>query len=97
MSNENEYPQRIRGLLEDLRILKEKHLDLQEKFRKEARGANLNFEQMMKLEEKCKEYRNMLSLKRGESISNDQQSKPYHLVVQEEKIDELTKVNGILA
>ena len=57
MTTENDFVGKIKGLMDDLRLAKEKIKEMDEKMKKDERTMKSQFEHMMKLQEKCKELK----------------------------------------
>jgi len=78
ISDETEYPQRINAMLEELRVVKERNRQLEQKFRQEEFRGKQQTEQIVRLEETIRELkqvgkRNAVIGKGGEV------NKPYHV------------------
>ena len=57
ISNQNDYVQKIKSLMDELKFTKEKLKEVDEKQRKEEKTMRSQFEHMIRLEEKCKELK----------------------------------------
>ena len=57
MANENDYPSKIKTLVEEVRYAKDKIRELEEKSRREERNGRQMQEYMVKLEETCREIK----------------------------------------
>jgi TolA-binding protein len=57
MTSENDYVSKIKGLMDELRMAKEKIKEMEEKQKKDEKTMKGQFEHMMKLQEKCKELK----------------------------------------
>jgi TolA-binding protein len=57
MTTENDYVGKIKGLMDELRMAKEKIKEMEEKMKKDEKTMKSQFEHMMKLQEKCKELK----------------------------------------
>lgn len=60
MTTENDYVSKIKGLMDELRMAKEKIKEMDEKQKKDEKTMKGQFEHMMKLQEKCKELKTSL-------------------------------------
>ncbi len=60
MTTENDYVSKIKGLMDELRMAKEKIKEMDEKQKKDEKTMKGQFEHMMKLQEKCKELKSSL-------------------------------------
>ncbi len=57
MTTENDYVSKIKALMDELRMAKEKIKEMDEKQKKDEKTMKGQFEHMMKLQEKCKELK----------------------------------------
>lgn len=57
MTNQNDYVSKIRNLMDELRVAKERLRDLDEKQRREEKTVKSQFDHLIRLEEKCKELK----------------------------------------
>jgi hypothetical protein len=57
MSNEYEYPAKIKQLVEEIRFAKDKIKELEEKSRKDSKTAMMALEYRVKLEEACRDLK----------------------------------------
>lgn len=57
MTTENDYVAKIKGLMDELRLAKERIKEMEEKMKKDEKTMKSQFEHMMKLQEKCKELK----------------------------------------
>jgi GH18 family chitinase len=60
MTTENDYVSKIKALMDELRMAKEKIKEMDEKQKKDEKTMKGQFEHMMKLQEKCKELKTSL-------------------------------------
>ena len=60
MTTENDYVSKIKGLMDELRMAKEKIKEMDEKQKKDEKTMKGQIEHMMKLQEKCKELKTSL-------------------------------------
>jgi TolA-binding protein len=60
MTTENDYVSKIKGLMDELRMAKEKIKEMEEKQKKDEKTMKGQFEHMMKLQEKCKELKSSI-------------------------------------
>ncbi|TNV84743.1 hypothetical protein FGO68_gene14348 [Halteria grandinella] len=67
ITNEHDYPQKIRMLMEELRIAREKNVQMEERLKREERHALQAQERMVGLEERCRDMQNRLRVQRQES------------------------------
>lgn len=63
ITNENDYPMKIKGLVEELRVAREKILALDERVKREEKNAIQSQERMVQLEEICRELKSRLKAK----------------------------------
>jgi hypothetical protein len=63
ITNENDYPNRIKTLVEELRVSRDKIRDLEEKARREEKHSLQIQEYMVKLEETCRDLKHKLKNK----------------------------------
>ena len=68
MSNEFEYPQKIKQLVEEVRWAKDKIKELEEKSRRDFKSTQIALEYRVKLEEVCRELK--LKIKTAYSNNN---------------------------
>ena len=61
MTTENDYVSKIKGLMDELRMAKEKIKEMEEKQKKDEKTMKGQFEHMMRLQEKCKELKASLT------------------------------------
>ena len=74
IQSETEYPQRIKGLIDDLRVSQNHCRELEERLRVEERNSKLNFERMLQLEEKNRKLKKTLNyggVRKKEQIETD--------------------------
>ena len=57
ITNENEYPNKIRNLMEELRVAREKIISLDERVKREEKSSIQAQERMVQVEELCREYK----------------------------------------
>lgn len=57
MTTENDYVSKIKNLMDELRLAREKVKDLEERQKKDEKTVKSQFEHMIKLQEKCKELK----------------------------------------
>lgn len=57
MEKEYDYPTKIRAIMEELKLAKEKIRVLDEKSKREDKNAMQNQEYMVKIEEKCRDLK----------------------------------------
>ncbi len=57
INDENEYPQRIKALLEELRALKERNRQLEQRLRQEEHRGKQSNEVIVRLEENIREMK----------------------------------------
>lgn len=57
MSNEYEYPNKIKHMVEEIRFAKDKIKELEEKNRKDSKAAMVALEYRVKLEETCRDLK----------------------------------------
>ena len=60
MTTENDYVAKIKALMDELRMAKEKIKEMEEKQKKDEKTMKGQFEHMMKLQEKCKELKSSI-------------------------------------
>lgn len=60
MTSETDYPGKIKNLMEELRVAREKIITLDERVKREEKTAIQAQERMIQLEEKCRELKNKL-------------------------------------
>jgi hypothetical protein len=60
MTTENDYVSKIKNLMDELRMAKEKIKEMEEKQKKDEKTMKGQFEHMMRLQEKCKELKSSL-------------------------------------
>ena len=60
MTTENDYVAKIKALMDELRMAKEKIKEMDEKQKKDEKTMKGQFEHMMKLQEKCKELKSSI-------------------------------------
>eukprot|EP00347_Sterkiella_histriomuscorum_P007411 403349026 len=97
ITDENDYPIRIKAMVEELRYTKERSKILEQKLRNEEKINKQNQEHMIRLEETIREMKgisrkNMAIAQNGKTEVN----KPYHLMKADEKIEELNRVVDML-
>jgi DNA repair exonuclease SbcCD ATPase subunit len=57
MTTDNDYVAKVKALMDELRLAKEKIKEMDEKMKKDEKTMKSQFEHMMKLQEKCKELK----------------------------------------
>lgn len=57
---ENEYTVKIQGLIDELRVAREKIVNLEDRWKREEKNGGAAHERMMVLEEKCRELQRAL-------------------------------------
>eukprot|EP00347_Sterkiella_histriomuscorum_P007381 403349157 len=57
ITNQNDYNMKIKNLMDELKVTKEKYKEVDEKQRREEKTNRSQFEQVIRLEEKCKELK----------------------------------------
>ena len=67
---ENEYPQKINSLIEELRVTREKNLALEERIKREEKSSKIAQERMVQLEEKCRELKVQIRVLTKQSTGN---------------------------
>ncbi|CDW89336.1 UNKNOWN [Stylonychia lemnae] len=98
ITDENDYPLRIKALVEEMRYSKERIRGLELKLRNEERTNKQQQEHMVRLEETIRELKG--HSKKNQAIaeggSKVEANKPYHLMKADEKIEELNRVVEML-
>jgi hypothetical protein len=59
MTTENDYVTKIKNLMDELRIAREKIKDLETKQKKDEKTVKSQFDHMIKLQEKCRELKSI--------------------------------------
>lgn len=103
MTNEFDYPAKIKGLVEELRYSKEKIKEIEDKLRKEEKQSILTQDSMVKLEESCRELKTKLKAKQKNDSSNHSMMEGHQnenadasMNLGGETVDELKRANKIL-
>ncbi len=69
MIEENEYTVKIQGLIDELRVAREKIVSLEDKAKREEKNGGAAHERMMMLEDRCRELQRALKNAKAESMA----------------------------
>ncbi len=76
MTNENDYPQKIKNLMEELRVSRDRVIQLDERLKREEKSSIQLQERMVQLEEKCRSYKEKIKGLKAGSISGNVSEQP---------------------
>lgn len=105
MTNENDYPQKIKSLMDELRVSRDRVIQLDEKLKREEKSSLQLQERMIQLEEKCRSYKARIKeLKQSDSQSvlpreftpSVATSSNLEVIPETNRFDELQRANLIL-
>jgi len=101
MSNEDDYQSKLRGLVEELRVWKEKVRRLQEQQEKEEKSMENQQKMLVQIQEENEKYKNQISqIKKEKGLPTNAPTQSVKQTAEEEKeneLEELSRLEGAKA